>query len=43
MKPARAFFLSFAGGLALLFGGQAALSSLLTPAPDVRIGPLPSA
>jgi hypothetical protein len=42
-KPARAFLLSFAGGLALFFGGHAALSGLMAPAPDVQVGPLPSA
>jgi hypothetical protein len=43
MKTARAFFLSFAAGLALLFGGHATLSSLTTQAPDVQLGPLPFA
>lgn len=41
-KPLPAFFMSFAAGLALLFGGQAALTSLMTPTPDVQIGPLPT-
>jgi len=43
MKPTRAFFLSFAAGLAMLFGGHAALTGLMTPTPDVQIGPLPVA
>ena len=43
MKPARAFLLSFAGGLALMFGGHTALTGLLAPTPDVQIGPLPTA
>lgn len=43
MNPKRAFFLSFAAGLAMLFGGHAALSGIMTPTPDVQIGPLPTA
>jgi hypothetical protein len=42
-KPARAFLLSFAGGLALFFGGHAALSGMMAAVPDVQVGPLPTA
>ena len=40
MKPMRAFFLSLAAGLLTLFGGHVALTDLLTPTPDVQIGPI---
>jgi hypothetical protein len=42
-QPARAFLLSFAGGLALFFGGHATLSTLMASVPDVQVGPLPTA
>ncbi len=40
MKPMRAFFLSFAAGLLTLFSGNFAYTDLLTPAPDVQVGPI---
>jgi len=43
MRPIRGFLLSFTGGLTLFFGGHAALSGMMAPAPDVQVGPLPSA
>ncbi|HYJ52153.1 MAG TPA: hypothetical protein VEW04_03190 [Allosphingosinicella sp.] len=43
MKPVRAFLLSMTGGLALFFGAHATLTVLTAHAPDVQIGPLPTA
>ena len=43
MKPARAFLLSMTGGLALFFGAHSALTTLTAHAPDVQVGPLPTA
>lgn len=40
MKPVRAFFFSFSAGLVALFTSHAALSVMLTPQPDVQIGPV---
>jgi hypothetical protein len=41
MKPGRAFMLSFVGGLSLMFGAHAALTSLMTP--GIHIGTIPTA
>jgi hypothetical protein len=43
MKTTRAFLLSFTAGLAVLFGGHATLSSVTAQAPEVQVGPLPTA
>jgi hypothetical protein len=40
MTPLRAFLVSFAATSFFLFGGHAALTDLLTPHPDVQIGPI---
>lgn len=40
MKPFRAFLVSFAATGFYLLGGHTALAELLTPAPEVQIGPI---
>jgi len=40
MRPFRAFLLSFSAGLLTLFSSHSLLSEMLTPAPDVQVGPL---